>query len=309
MTTALAIGCGGTIGGAWTVAALQALAEQTGWDPRDAAVLQGTSAGAELVTMLGGGATVSDLVAMHRGTSTDERLRRHIADTPPSVPPIPVPRLLNPRLLGSQRGLAAATGIAPVGRGNAAWLQRLAQAFSGPSGWPERPGIRMVAFDYQRGERVVFGAPGAPAATAGEALRASWAVPGWMPPVTIGGRHFVDGGAASTASVDLIGADEADTIYVITPMASEPGTRAPGFGGLLEHRLLRRPMSDGLDRELAAVRARGTQVVVIRPEAADLAGLGSHFMRRGRRKSAFEASMRTAPATVRRALTVSEEAR
>lgn len=309
MTMAMAIGCGGTIGGAWTVAALHALAEQTGWDPRDAAVLQGTSAGAELVTMLGGGATVGDLVAMQRGTSTDERLRRHIADTPSSMPPIPAPRLLNPRLLGSQRGLAAATGIAPVGRGNADWLQRLAAGFSDPAGWPAHPGIRMVAFDYQRGERVVFGAPGAPKASAGEALRASWAVPGWMPPVTIGGRQFVDGGAASTASVDLIASDEAEIIYVITPMASEPGTRAPGFGGVLEHRLLRRPMSAGLDREVAEVRARGTQVVVIRPDTADLAGLGSHFMRRGRRQPAFEASMRTAPATVRRALAVSEEAR
>ncbi|MFN3338465.1 MAG: patatin, partial [Dietzia sp.] len=45
------LGCGGTIGGAWTIAALYALAEQTGLDPRDADVLQGTSAGAELVTM------------------------------------------------------------------------------------------------------------------------------------------------------------------------------------------------------------------------------------------------------------------
>lgn len=309
MTTALVIGCGGTIGGAWIMAALHALTEETGWDPRLAAVLQGTSAGAEIVTMLGGGATVDDLIAMQRGTSTDERLRQHVADTPPSVPPIPVPRLLNPRLLGSQKGLAAATGIAPVGRGNADWLQRLADGFSDGTGWVAHPGIRMVAFDYRRGERVAFGAPGAPEATAGAALRASWAVPGWMPPVTIGGRTFVDGGAASTASVDLIGPEEAETIYVITPMASEPGTRAPGLGGVLEYGLLRRPMSVGLDREVAAVRARGTQVVVIRPGAKDLAGLGSHFMRRGRRQSAFEASMRTAPATVRRALAVSEEAR
>lgn len=309
MTAALVIGCGGTIGGAWTVAALHALAEETGWDPREATVLQGTSAGAELVTMLGGGVAVADLVAMQRGTATDERLRRHIAATPPSLPPIPLPRLLNPRLLGSQTGLAAATGIAPVGRGDADWLQRLADGFSDDTGWLPHPGVRMVAFDYQRGERVAFGAPGAPAATAGEALRASWAVPGWMPPVTIGGRHFVDGGAASTASVDLIAPEEAETIYVITPMASEPGTRAPGVGARLEHLLLRRPMSVGLDREVAAVRERGAHVVVIRPDAADLSGLGSHFMRRGRRLPAFEASMRTAPATVRRALAVSEAAR
>ncbi|MHC9297148.1 patatin-like phospholipase family protein [Mycobacterium sp. LTG2003] len=309
MSLALVIGCGGTIGGAWAVAALHALAQHTGADPRDAAVLQGTSAGAEIVTMLGGGVSVADLVDMHRGASADDRLRRHIAATPPSVPPFPFPGMLNPRLLTTQRGLAALTGVAPIGRGNADWLQRLANGFSEPTGWVAHSGTRMVAFDYRRGERVVFGAAGAPAATAGEALRASWAVPGWLPPVTIGRRRFVDGGAASTASVDLIAPHEAETIYVIAPMASEQNTRAPGFGGVLEERLLRRAMSRGLDREVAAVRARGTHVVVIRPDSADLAGLGALFMRRSRRRAAFESAMRTAPDTVRRALTVSEDAR
>lgn len=306
MAIALVIGCGGTIGGAWAVAALHALAEQTGWDPREAEVLQGTSAGAEIVTMLGGGAPIADLVAMHRGTATDGRLTRHVADTPASLPPIPLPRLLNPRLLRSQRGLAAATGIAPSGRADAGWLQRLADGFPGSSGWPAHPGVRMVAFDFRRGERVVFGAPGAPTATAGEALRASWAIPAWMPPVRIGDREFVDGGAASTASVDLVAADEADLIYVIAPMASEAGCRAPGFGGFLEHRLLRNPMSAGLGREVADVCARGTQVVVIQPDVTDLEGLGAHFMRRNHRAAAFETAMRTSTATVRRALALSE---
>ena len=302
MTRALVIGCGGTIGGAWIIAALHALQEQTGWDVRDAAVLQGTSAGAEMVTILGGGASVDDLVAMHRGTSTDDRLIRHINATPPSLPPLPGPRILNPGLLRSQSGLAAITGIAPTGRADADFLQHLASAFADSSGWVAHPGARMVAFDYQRGERVVFGAPGAPRATAGEALRASWAIPGWMPPVSIGGRRFVDGGAASTASVDLVGPQDADEIFVVTPMASESGVRAPGLGGLIEHTLLRRPMSCGLDAELATVAARGTKVVVIRPDETDLAGLGANFMLRSRRRAAFESAMTTAPATVRRAL-------
>lgn len=302
MRRAVVIGCGGTIGGAWIVAALNALQQQTGWDVRDAAVLQGTSAGAEMVTLLGGGASVDDLVAMHRGTSTDDRLIRHINATPPSLPPLPGPRILNPGLLRSQRGLAAITGIAPTGRADADFLQRLASAFADSSGWVAHPGARMVAFDYQRGERVAFGAPGAPKATAGEALRASWAIPGWMPPVTIDGRRFVDGGAASTASVDLVGPQDADEIFVITPMASERGVRAPGLGGLIEHTLLRRPMSGGLDAELATVRARGTKVVVIRPDETDLAGLGANFMLRSKRRAAFESAMTTAPRTVRRAL-------
>lgn len=304
--TALAIGCGGTIGGAWIVAALHALADQTGNEPAEADVLQGTSAGAEIVTMLGGGVSISDLVAMHREQATDDRLRRHLRDTPPGLPPLPRLRLLNPALLRSQSGLAALTGIAPTGRGDAGWLQRLADGFQSPDGWLTHPGVRMVAYDVGHGRRVAFGKPGSPKATAGEALRASWAIPGWMPPVTVGEHTYVDGGAASTASVDLVTPEDADVIYVVAPMASRPDVRVPGIGGVLEDRLLRRPMSAGLWGEIAAVRARGQRVVPIVPTVADLAGLGANFMNRSRRRAAFDAAMTTAPGTVRQALADSE---
>lgn len=304
--TALVIGCGGTIGGAWIIAALHALAEQTGSEPAQADVLQGTSAGAEIVTMVGGGARLADLVAMQRGRATDPRLQRHVADTPAGLPPLPWPRLLNPALLRSQSGLAAITGIAPTGRGDAAWLQRLADGFQAPGGWLKHRDARMVAYEFQRGQRVAFGGPGSPSVTVGEALRSSWAIPGWMPPVTIGEHTYVDGGAASTASVDLVGPSDADIVYVIAPMASRPGVRVPGLGGVLEDRLLRRPMSAGFWTEIAMARARGQHVVPIVPSAADLAGLGANFMNRSRRRAAFEAAMTTAPDTVRKALADSE---
>ena len=300
--TALVIGCGGTIGGAWIVAALHALTAQTGIRPTEVDVLQGTSAGAEIVTMLGGGATVADLVAMHRGQASDPRLQRHLRDTPPGLPPVPRLPLLNPRLLRSASGLAAVTGIAPTGRGDAAWLQRLAEEFRQPDGRLAHPDTRMVAYDFRSGRRVAFGAPGSPEATLGQALRASWAIPGWMPPVTIGDRTYVDGGAASTASVDLIGPDDADVVYVVAPMASAPGVRVPGVGGAAEYLLLRRPMSSGLWAEIARVRDRGQRVIPIVPSADDLAGLGANFMNRSRRPAAFESAMTTAPATVRKAL-------
>lgn len=295
---ALAIGCGGTIGGAWAVAALAALCDETGYGPSDFEVLQGTSAGAEMVTMIGGGASVDELVAMQRGSTRDPRLRAHLAATPPSLPPLPSPRLLNPRLVRSQSSLAALTGIAPTGRADAGWLQRLADGFSDGT-WLPHKGSRMVAFDIDSGSRVAFCAPGAPSATVGEALRASWAIPGWMPIVHIAGRRYVDGGARSTASVDMI---EADEIYVIAPMASSSGERAPGIGGLLEDRLLRKPMSRTLDDEVALVRGRGTRVFTITPSRTDLAGLGWHFMDHRKRQAAFESAMTTAPAAVRRAL-------
>ena len=54
---ALVIGCGGTIGGAWITAALSALCRQIGVAAGDFDVVQGTSAGAELATMIGAGFT------------------------------------------------------------------------------------------------------------------------------------------------------------------------------------------------------------------------------------------------------------
>jgi NTE family protein len=62
LSRGLVIGCGGTLGAAWTVA-----------------VLVGTSAGAELVTMLGGGAGVDELLAMHLGGATHPALDGHLA--------------------------------------------------------------------------------------------------------------------------------------------------------------------------------------------------------------------------------------
>ena len=300
--TALVLGCGGTIGGAWMIAALRALTEQTGFDPREADVLQGTSADAELVTMLAGGIGVDELVDMQRGRARDLRLREHVAATPPGRPPLPRLPLLNPGLLRTRSGLAALTGIAPTGRADASWLQRLAEGFE-VGAWLPHPGARMVAYDVRAGERVVFGGPGSPFATVGEALRASWATPGWMPPVPIGDRIFVDGGMGSTASVDLVAPEEADLIYVIAPMASAPGVRIPGWGGSLEYRLIRRPMSRVLHEEITTVRARGTTVVPILPTPVDLAGLSAHFMNSSRRVEAFERSMSTAPETVSEALT------
>ncbi|KAA0918484.1 patatin-like phospholipase family protein [Dietzia sp. ANT_WB102] len=299
--TALILGCGGTIGGAWMIAALHALTEQTGFDPREADVLLGTSAGAELVTMLAGGVGVDELVCMQRWQACDPRLREHIASVPPGRPPRPRLPLLNPRLLRTHSGLAAFAGIAPTGRGDASWLQRLAEGFE-VGAWLPHPAAWMVAYDVRAGERVLFGAPGSPIATVGEALRASWATPGWMPPVPVGDRIFVDGGMGSTASVDLITPEDADLVYVIAPMASAPGVRIPGAGGRIEYRLIRRPMSTVLHAEIAAARARGTTVVPILPTPTDLAGLSAHFMNASRRVPAFEHSMRTAPDTVRTAL-------
>lgn len=298
----LVIGCGGTLGAAWTVAALIAIRDALGWDPRDADVLVGTSAGAELVTMLGSGIGVDEILAMQLGESTHPVLAGHLAGAPGRLPPLPRPRPGAPGLL--RRALPTMTrlsGLLPEGRGDAEWLDRLATGVAASGDWVAHPQTWLVAMDAATGERVPFGAQGAPKAALSEALRASWAIPGWMRPVTIGGRRYVDGGAASTASADLLAERGLDEVIVLAPMASRG--RVPGRGSAaLERAVLRNWMSAGLDAECAALEASGTRVIRVDATAEDLAVMGPNFMDDRRRLATLEHSLRSTRTSVRRAL-------
>ncbi|MFI6363497.1 patatin-like phospholipase family protein [Nocardia sp. NPDC050630] len=294
---ALAVGCGGTLGFAWIVAALAAIREVLDWDPREADVLLGTSAGAETVTLLGSGIGVDELVAMQRGTSTNPILSAHMRAEPGRFPPLPRPRLgelaLSLRAPATgQRLLTAGSGLLPIGGGDASWLQHLADRLNPGRSWVPHPATWLVGMDYATGERVPFGSPDAPAAHLGAALRASWAVPGWFPPVSIAGRRFIDGGAGSTASVDLLAAQQLDEVLVLAPMASVEDVPASGPGHFLE-RQLRNRMSTQLAAEVAVLRSAGTRVLVIGATAADLAVMGPNFMDGRRRLDTFEHSLRS----------------
>src|SRR6188508_3421421 len=63
----LVLGAGGVLGAAWTIGALDALAEVEGFTPADAEVIVGTSAGSVLAALLGGGLTVPALLDHQRG--------------------------------------------------------------------------------------------------------------------------------------------------------------------------------------------------------------------------------------------------
>ncbi|MFL6110450.1 MAG: patatin-like phospholipase family protein, partial [Catenulispora sp.] len=57
----LVLGGGGMLGAAWLTGALTVLSEAVGWDPREAEMLVGTSAGAVLAALIGAGASPRDL--------------------------------------------------------------------------------------------------------------------------------------------------------------------------------------------------------------------------------------------------------
>ncbi|MFE1593910.1 patatin-like phospholipase family protein [Nocardia sp. NPDC058705] len=307
MTTrrGLAIGCGGLLGFAWTAVALDAVERAMNWDVRTADVLIGTSAGAEIVAALGSGRTPIDLLAALDATpGADAVLAQHVAVDPGKLPPLPGLGLPGPGLIGAgvRAGspYTALAGLLPRGRGDAGWLRAYGRALAGADDWVSHPATWLVAADASTGARTAFGAQGETPADLGEAIAASWAIPGWFPPVRIGGRSYVDGGSVSSVSADLLLPLELDEVVIIAPMTSAGGAPATGLDRV--ERLLRAQMTRGLDREVALLRAAGTRVIRIEPGPGELAAMGPNFMDSARRPATLAAARRDVPARLAEAI-------
>ena len=225
----LVLGAGGVLGAAWTIGALDALAEVEGFAPHDADVLVGTSAGSVLAAMLGSGLTVADLLAHQHGVPMSRDLDLgwdHDTSSGGALPTRPRLGVGSPALLRRSIArprqvppLAVLAALTPAGTGTLAEVSSVVQAVAGPDGWAPRDGVWIVAMDYDSGRRVAFGRAGAPPATLERAVAASCAIPGWYAPVLVDGRRYVDGGTLSATSADLVARDELDEVYVLAPMA------------------------------------------------------------------------------------------
>src|SRR5213592_2942477 len=65
MKVGLVLGAGGVTGAAWLIGALDALAEESGWDPALADVVVGTSAGAAIAGVVAGGGIPPGFLVAH----------------------------------------------------------------------------------------------------------------------------------------------------------------------------------------------------------------------------------------------------
>ncbi len=309
MGRALVIGCGGTLGFAWTAAVLSEL-EAQGWDPRTADVLVGTSAGAELVALLGSG-----VAAAHIHDGSHRLVAAHLSSprAPGRFPGLPRPALpglgmAKAALTGRVDLMAGVAGLLPRGGGNAQWLVDLGDTLADPTtGWAPHPDILLAAADTLTRERIPFGRADAPKAPLGRAIAASWAIPGWFPPVRIGDRDYLDGGAVSPTSADLLlprisrngEAGGIDEVVIVAPMSSATGAPARGLNRI--ERLLRTPMTKRVDREVAMLQAAGARVRRIEPSQADLDVMGPNFMDGSRVEAVREQAARSAQHLVRTA--------
>jgi len=152
-----------------------------------------------------------------------------------------------------------------------------------PSGWVEHRSFWAVACDYATGKRTVFGRLDAPRADVADAAAASCAIPGFYKPVKIGRRRYVDGGVCSASNLDLLAGKGLDLVICMNPLSSRDAVpmRDP-FSRLVQ--LTRSGNGRRLGHEARKVRESGTEVLLIQPTAADIAGMGSNWMSRQRRQ-------------------------
>jgi NTE family protein len=306
--TALVLSGGGLVGGAWMIGALNAITDETGWDPGGADCVVGTSAGAMLGALLASavppwllmayaeGEELEGLPALGRGRGTfGSEMRFHWS--------FPRPVLGSPRL--ALRSLREPWKYGPAGI--IAWLphgvistQPLKSVIRElvASGWSPHPNLWIVAIDYDTGERIAFGRPDSRRADLADAVAASCAIPGFYFPVAIGKRRYVDGGMYSPANLDLLVDSEAELVICLNPMSSRHR------GGILESTgaiasFVRGDNRVILDREISALRRAGKRVVLIEPGAEDIKAMGFNYMSSRHLDRVVRTAVRTTGAALR----------
>ncbi|MCY3849922.1 MAG: patatin-like phospholipase family protein [Acidimicrobiaceae bacterium] len=262
----LVLSAGGLVGDSWHCGVLSRLASATGWDPRDADLIVGTSVGAFTALSLRSGVSAHDRVARLRGepvsaeaaeiyarvtTDHDEPVVER--DWRPLSPKMSLNALWPP---WSPDPVRAIFGAVPRGaRSGIVAEQRVNELH--PERWTKLP-TWIVAVRASDGCRIVFGRDDV-RGTVGEAARASSAVPGVYAPAQIGKVEYIDGGVHSSTNADLCAMLGFDLVIISSAM-----TRG---GGALGHitNPIRSWFSNKLSNEVKEVRHQGTAVAVIEP--------------------------------------------
>lgn len=235
---ALVMGGGGILGIAWMLGLWVALAE-AGVKLNDADLVVGTSAGSVVGSLLAYGAEPGQLAGLVQAGM--------------GLPPAAVAKVV--------------TG---AGLTEEEWVSIFAVPL-GDAPWPAKD-LRISAVAEDTGEVVMWTrASGVPIA---RAVAASCAVPNLLPPVTIDGRRYIDGGARSGTHADQ--ALGCERVLIIAPMGG------PRY--VLGHEMLA--------RERARLEAAGTRVMTVLPDAATERVFAENLMEIARAFDALEAGRR-----------------
>jgi NTE family protein len=256
-TRALVLGGGGPVGRAWEAGIVASLAEG-GADVTKPDLIVGTSAGASMGALLSNGRSPDEIYREHSvtearpspGVQPDGQALIKIFQRWSSTPEP------DDALCAEIGALALAAPTPPEEE----WLGVFARRLAGCD-WPDDVRLLITTVDAESGKLAVWERGcGVPIA---RAVTASCTVPGMRSPVTINGRRYIDGGVRSTSNARL--AEAFERVLLIAPM----GPQANGIG----------PISmQQVESETAALRASGSAVEVIMPDAASLDLMGPNLM-------------------------------
>lgn len=215
---ALVLGGGGVAGIAWELGLALGLAEH-GVDVSAADLVVGTSAGSVVGALVGSGVPLQELYDAQldetrnteRAVDFDaERLMTEMGEALQGVTDQRQARAriggvaLAARTVSEEERLAIVRSRLPVGQ------------------WPAQR-LVITAVDAESGEFTTFDAGSGVALV--DAVAASCAVPGIWPPVTIGGRRYIDGGMRTVTNAGL--AAGCDVVLVLAPFPAQASLLGP----------------------------------------------------------------------------------
>jgi NTE family protein len=244
---------------AWETGFLAGLAE-AGVDLTSADLVVGTSAGSVVGAQILSGVTLEELYAKQLADATGEIAARMSVGATARF----VMYALWPG--EAQRGRARLGHAASRAHTVPETVRRDVIAGRLPSpDWPARA-LKITAVDAWTGEARTFDRESG--VTLLDAVAASCAVPLVWPPITIGGRRYIDGGVRSVANADL--AAGCDRVVVLAPVT-----------------VALRP-SGRISRQLASLGA-DVRSVVVSPDAQARRAIGSNSLDPSRRAASARA--------------------
>lgn len=267
---ALTLGGGGVTGVAWETGLLFGLAE-AGIDLTAADLFVGTSAGSVVAAQITSGVPLEQLYEAQIAEGSGEIAARM------SLAAIAW-FLIAGALPGNRQKARARLGHAALRAKTMPEAERRAviERRLHFQHWPEQR-LLIPAVDAETGEVVIFDKDSGAALV--DAVGASCAVPLVWPPVTIGGRRYMDGGVRSVANVDL----------------------AAGY----ERLVVVAPLTEAMRREdrpaaQAAALGKGIRSVIVSPDEAARAAIGRNVLDPAHRASAARAGWTQAASVAER---------
>ncbi len=268
---ALVLGGGGALGISWEIGLLSGLLEE-GIDVGAADLIVGTSAGSVVGTQIALGKTLGELMA-EQTEPDDGQINVLMAGIEPAAVMHLFMRWAGVKEVTQE--ICAEIGAAALAAKTveeATWVDYFEERI-GESDWPETP-LLLTAVDCVTGGFQTWVKHAG--VSLGRAVASSCAVPGLFPPVTIGGRRYTDGGVRSGTSADL--ASGFDSVLIVAPI----GSRSDGIDPLLGRQAR---------AEAEALRAVGSSVELVFPDAPTLETMGMNRMDASRRGVTAEAGV------------------